>query len=161
MSLILPPATAAFSAYKASRPSTDTNAGGAAPGVHRISLQLKRTYPAAPGANRLRAVTDRAAKQSNVDLAPLLDSIRPIIRGEDPERALHELNALCQRSTTSPEQHRLIHARIEKELQARVAELAREWRGSIMGRESGWLGRLVGGWRVWQARTVRFIPPGV
>lgn len=98
--------------------------------------------------------TDDPAKTQTVDIDPLLDAIRPIIRGEDPKLALHELNAICQRSATDPEQLRAIHERINKELQTKVAELAREWRGSILGRESGWLGRLIGGWRVWQARTV-------
>ena len=72
---------------------------------------------------------------------------------------LHELSALCRRAAPSAAHLKLIHTRLGEELRDRVAELAREWRGSILGRESGWLGRLVGGWRVWQARTVCRIAP--
>jgi len=35
-----------------------------------------------------------------------------------------------------------------------IAGFAREWRGTIMSREEGWLKRLVAGWKVWESRVV-------
>jgi len=47
-----------------------------------------------------------------------------------------------------------LHGKIEDEMNKAITGFAREWRGAIMGRESGWLKRLVAGWKVWDSRVV-------
>lgn len=97
----------------------------------------------------------RASESTQKELQVLLSSIAPLLSGSRTAQSFHHLSATCHKLVLPP--HSLgptIYTRIHEELEKSIAALAREWRGVIMTREAGWLGRLVGGWRAWEARVV-------
>lgn len=103
----------------------------------------------------------------------LVTSIVAILNGKPCPTSYHHLSATLHRLIirTSPQfgssgnsygidqTSRLgmvkeLHGKIEDEMNKAITGFAREWRGVIMGRESGWLKRLVAGWKVWESRVV-------
>ncbi|WVR09664.1 hypothetical protein IAU60_006739 [Kwoniella sp. DSM 27419] len=147
-SLIRFPATSdAFSAYRPSKnahvdyiSAVDLSRGGSPKEggkVIRLSLPSRSTGP---------PVSDQ--------LDTLLASIPTILAGRPTEKSYHQLSHTCHKLVLPS--HALgstIYERIKSELEKSAASLSREWRGSIMSREAGWLGRLVKGWKTWEQRV--------
>lgn len=170
VALFPPLASDAFSDY---RPSKNAHAdflssapGGSSlspdrEGVRRVKLSIKREPGPDHGTDEkndgILTCSDpaRASESTQKELQVLLSSIAPLLSGSLTAQSFHHLAATCHKLVLPP--HSLgptIYTRVHEELEKSIAALAREWRGVIMGREPGWLGRLVGGWRAWEARVV-------
>ncbi|ORX40484.1 putative ubiquitin-protein ligase [Kockovaella imperatae] len=143
--LSLPSYSNAFSQY---RPSTNAHVdflipstkGKAAGSIDKSSVRvIKVSLPPVSGPS------------SKDELAILLDSIAPLLAGQPTRASYQQLSQICRRlvlctDSKAPE----IYDHIASELDRSVANLAREWRGSIMSREKDWLKRLTSGWKVWE-----------
>ncbi|ORY31595.1 putative ubiquitin-protein ligase [Naematelia encephala] len=147
--LPLPVETEAFSEYRPSKAahsdfliSGDRRreaVGALSSGPRVIKLSLK---PRVIGAS------------ASTDLSTVVDSIAPILSGNQTSRSFHHISAALHRLVLPPHNEgETIYTRLRQELERSVAALAREWRGAILGRETGWLDRLVQGWKTWQGRV--------
>ncbi|WVW86443.1 hypothetical protein I302_108491 [Kwoniella bestiolae CBS 10118] len=147
--IILPSHTDAFSAYQPSKnahldfvSAVDLGRGGSSSkkdGIKTVRLDLS-VKSAAPPPNEL--------------LQSLLSSIPSILSGAPAKESYHALSHTCHKLVLQP--HTLgptIYGRIKDDLERSANGLVREWRGSIMAREEGWLGRLVQGWESWEKRV--------
>ena len=85
-----------------------------------------------------------------------MSSIAPILAGQPTKHSYHHISATCHQLVLDPkyEKGMPIYKRIEQEMRTSIDLKVREWKGSIMSKENGWLARLVQGWRVWEERVV-------
>ncbi|OCF77529.1 hypothetical protein I204_01517 [Kwoniella mangroviensis CBS 8886] len=149
--IMLPSRTDAFSAYQPSKnahldfiSAVDLGRGGSSgsgsskDGVKTIKLNIS-VKTASPPPNEL--------------LQSLLSSIPAILSGTATKESYHTLSHTCHKLVLQP--HTLgptIYGRVKDELEKHASGLVREWRGSILSRQEGWLGRLVEGWIQWEKR---------
>ncbi|WWC64862.1 uncharacterized protein I303_107476 [Kwoniella dejecticola CBS 10117] len=151
--IALPSRTDAFSAYQPSKNAhTDfisavdlgRGAGGSSKeGVKKIRLSVPIRATPTP---------------TNELLQSLLNAIPSLLSGKPTERSYHTLSHTChqlvlQPHTLGPTIYGRIYGRIKDELEESANGLVREWRGSIMSRQEGWLARFVNGWKVWEKRV--------
>ncbi|WVF67352.1 hypothetical protein IAT40_002107 [Kwoniella sp. CBS 6097] len=149
-SLIRFPSTSdAFTAYKPSKnahvdfiSAVDLSRGGGGSGRKEIKTV------------RLNVSAGPSAPPAKDQLITLLSSIPELLSGKSTSQSYHHLSHTCHKLVLQP--HTLgptIYERVKEELEKSASTLAREWRGSIMGREGGWLNRLVDGWKRWEERV--------
>lgn len=85
----------------------------------------------------------------------MTSSIAPILAGQQTAQSFHHISAACHRLVLPPHAFGAdIYAKVKSELESSVSRMAREWRGSVMSKEGGWLEKLVTGWRDWEKRVV-------
>ncbi|WVQ94950.1 hypothetical protein IAU59_002040 [Kwoniella sp. CBS 9459] len=149
-SLILLPSTSdAFTAYQPSKnahadfiSAVDLGRGGGGSG----SKEIKTV--------RLNVSAGPSAPPAKDQLTALLSSISALLSGRPTSQSYHHLSHTCHKLVLQP--HTLgptIYERVKEELDKSASALAREWRGSILGREGGWLPKLVDGWKRWEERV--------
>ena len=99
--------------------------------------------------------TARPSEPSVKDqLSHLLSAIAPLLSGESTTHSYHHLSSTCHRLVLPPQSEGCtMYDRVKGELERSVAGLARQWRASILSKESGWLGILVRGWKTWESRV--------
>ncbi|KAK8853464.1 hypothetical protein IAR55_004171 [Kwoniella newhampshirensis] len=150
--VLLPSQSDAFSAYQPSKNAhvdilrppilgkkRDT-LGTGKEGVRTIKLSIPARSSPPPVKDRLNV---------------LLSAIAPLLSGGPTAQSYHHLSSTCHALVLQP--HTLgptIYSRVKEELEKSTASLAREWRGSIMAREKGWLGKLVHGWKLFEQRVL-------
>lgn len=169
--VILPRTSDAFSQYRPSRAAhtdfidhstSQTRKAGQSAGPKTIRLSFQSTsilfiFPffSSPSASPSSSTTQDKLKD-------LLDAIPLLLQGKSTARSFHYLSDTCHRLILSSHDHgQEIYRRVKEELDKSVSLLAREWRASIMGKEGGWLGRLVHGWESWEARAVSCFLRGI
>ncbi|OCF44515.1 hypothetical protein I317_01587 [Kwoniella heveanensis CBS 569] len=149
-SLILLPSTSdAFKAYKPSKnahadfiSAVDLSRGGRGSG----SKEIKTV--------RLNVAAGPSTQPAKDQLTTLLSAIPELLSGKPTIKSYHLLSHTCHKLVLQP--HTLgptIYERVKEELEKSASTLAREWRGSIMTREGGWLAKLVDGWKRWEERV--------
>ncbi|WWC91953.1 uncharacterized protein L201_006905 [Kwoniella dendrophila CBS 6074] len=148
--IVLPSRTDAFSAYQPSKnahtdfiSAVDLGRGGSSSGSKDGVKTVKLSVTVKP--------TSRP--QSNL-LNDLLASIPAILSGKSTDLSYHTLSHTCHTLVLQP--HSLgssLYYRIKEELEKSASGVVREWRGSIMSKQEGWLNRLVEGWKSWEKRV--------
>ncbi|WWC72278.1 uncharacterized protein I206_106240 [Kwoniella pini CBS 10737] len=144
--IVLPSRTNAFSAYQPSKnahtdfiSAVDLGRGGSSKeGVNTIQINVPVRTNQTP---------------TNELLQSLLQAIPNLLSGKPTIQSFHTLSHTCHQLVLQP--HTLgptIYGRIKEELEKSANGLVREWRGSIMSRQEGWLIRFVEGWKLWEKR---------
>lgn len=167
MSLVFPPGTTQdlFTNYK---PSTNAHvdflsegsASGSGSsqkdGVKTVKLALRGELSSIDTAESRAHPAVRPLQPTSKELLDtLLPAIPLILSGKPTASSFHALSSACHRLVLPP--HSLgptIYTKVSEELEKSAQGLAREWRGSIMSREAGWLERLSQGWKDWESKVV-------
>lgn len=106
-----------------------------------------------PGSYSVSATPSSSTTQDK--LKELCNAIPQILQGKSTDRSLHFLSDTCHRLVLSSQDNgQDIYRHVKEELDKSVGLLAREWRAGIMGKEGGWVRRLVDGWKLWEAKVV-------
>jgi hypothetical protein len=130
-------------------------------GPRIVKLTLKGAYLLPSHALWLTVFT-AAISEPPVEeqLADLDSAIQSILSGKSTVKAFHHISSTCHRLVLPPhDAGDQVHKNVRHALEASVSNLVRDWRGSIMSREGGWLGKLVEGWRTWEQRVVSRLTP--
>ncbi|WOO85803.1 Cullin-4A [Vanrija pseudolonga] len=141
--ITLPRRSDAFTDYKPSRnahTSILTGTASAATGDSKV-IRLNLTQPRPP------------LKDSD-EVDKLNASVPLVLAGKPTVLSYHQIGASCRRVVLNPQVDvAKIYNHIVDELQKYVDRIARECRGTIMGREGNWLDRLVDIWDLYDRRV--------
>ncbi|KAK4685778.1 hypothetical protein P7C73_g4368, partial [Tremellales sp. Uapishka_1] len=147
--ILLPSQSDAFSAY---RPSKNAHVD-----IMELSAKGKRKDQSMGDGIKVVRLCSKAAKPVDPErlLSMLETSIEPILSGKTTDHPFHHLSAACRTLVLMPGNFgKRIHDAISREVDKSAARLTAAFRGSILARETGWLARLVDGWKLFEARTM-------
>jgi len=110
---------------------------------------------------RLIQSVQHVEKPIQGDLAHLIESIGPILRGQQVKQSFHNLSAACHRLVLPPHNAGLeLYSNISTNIEQSLYDLTKGWQRLIMAREPDFLARFMADWRAWEKRVVSTLPQG-